>query len=320
MKNKIIIIIGDPNSINSELIFKSWKKINNSIKKKIYLVANYTLIKKQFKKLKYLIKIKKLNHINDSFKDSELKIIDVNLKFDDPFKVKKKFASPFVKNSLNLGHKLALKKDVQGIINCAVDKSLLNKDTGVTEFLASKCNVKNNSEVMLIKNEKLAVCPITTHINIKQVAQSLSIFKITNKILTINKWFRQTYNKKPKIGILGLNPHNAELRNNSEEKKIIMPAILKLKKKGISVKGPLVADTIFINDYKKYDIIVGMFHDQVLIPFKTLYKFDAINITLGLKYLRVSPDHGIAKNLIGTNKADATSLLKCINFVNKYKK
>ena len=102
--------------------------------------------------------------------------------------------------------------------------------------------------------------------------------------------------------MLGLNPHNAELRKYSEEKKIIIPSIFKLKKKGIKINGPLVSDTIFINEYKKYDIIIGMFHDQVLAPFKTLFKFDAINITLGLKYLRVSPDHGIAKNLIKKKK------------------
>ena len=89
---------------------------------------------------------------------------------------------------------------------------------------------------------------------------------------------------------------------------------------GININGPLVSDTIFINDYKKFDVIVGMFHDQVLSPFKALFKFNAINITLGLKYLRVSPDHGVAKNIIGKNKADTTSLLQCINFINKFGK
>ena len=73
-----------------------------------------------------------------------------------------------------------------------------------------------------------------------------------------------------------------------------------------------------MNEFRNYDVIVGMFHDQVLSPFKSIFKFDAINITLGLKYLRVSPDHGTAKNLIGKNKADFTSLLKCIDFVNKF--
>ena len=78
-----------------------------------------------------------------------------------------------------------------------------------------------------------------------------------------------------------------------------------------------ISDTIFMQEYKNYDVIVGMFHDQVLTPFKALFKFDAINITLGLKYLRASPDHGIAVNLIGKNKANPKSLIKCIEFMNK---
>ena len=117
-----------------------------------------------------------------------------------------------------------------------------------------------------------------------------------------------------------MNPHNAEYRKNSEEHKEIIPAILSLKSLGIKMKGPLASDTIFISDFKNYDIIIGMFHDQVLAPFKSLFKYDAINITLGLKYLRVSPDHGTATDIIGKNKADPKSLLKCINFINKFGK
>ena len=104
---------------------------------------------------------------------------------------------------------------------------------------------------------------------------------------------------------------------NSEEIKIILPSIRKLKKKSIYVDGPLSADTLFINDFKYYDVIVGMYHDQILTPFKTLYKFDAINITLGLNYPRVSPDHGTAKELIGKNRANEVSLINCLNFINK---
>ena len=130
-------------------------------------------------------------------------------------------------------------------------------------------------------------------------------------------YLSDNFKRKPKIGILGLNPHNAEMRKNSEEKKIIIPAISKLRKLGFLIKGPLVADTVFIKDFKNYDILIGMYHDQVLTPFKTIFTFDAINITLGLKYLRVSPDHGVAKNLILKNKANPLSLIKCIEFVNK---
>ena len=154
----------------------------------------------------------------------------------------------------------------------------------------------------------------------KKCIKKISTKLIINKIKTINKWFKEKINIKPKIGILGLNPHNAEFRNNSEEKKIIIPAIKRMKKLNLNVTGPLVADTIFIKDYKKFDVILGMYHDQVLAPFKSLFKFDAINVTLGLKYIRVSPDHGVALELIKKNKANAQSLLECINFVNKFGK
>ena len=82
------------------------------------------------------------------------------------------------------------------------------------------------------------------------------------------------------------------------------------------MEGPLSVDTLFINNYKKYDVIVGMYHDQVLTPFKSLFQFDAINITLGLDYLRVSPDHGPAKDIINKNTANHLSLLSCVKFIN----
>ena len=153
-----------------------------------------------------------------------------------------------------------------------------------------------------------------------KVSRSLNEDIIIDKIKTINNYFQKYFKKKPKIGVLGLNPHNAEFRKGSEEINIIQPAILKLKKQKLNINGPLISDTLFIKDYKKYDVIVGMYHDQVLTPFKSIFDFNAINVTLGLKYLRVSPDHGVAKDLICKNKAESLSLVKCINFVNRYGK
>jgi 4-hydroxy-L-threonine phosphate dehydrogenase PdxA len=320
MKNKIIIVAGDPNSINSELIFKIWKKLNNSLKKKICLIGNYELIAKQFKIIQCQIKLKKIKNIDDLFDHKYLNIINIDLKFKNPFKVSKRLASKYILKSLNLAHELSLNKNITGFINCPINKNLLPNNNGVTEYLASRCNIKDNSEVMLINNKNLSVSPITTHIDINQVTNKINPLLIKNKIFTLNKYFIKLFKKKPKIAVLGLNPHNSELRKNSKEIKVIKPTIEILKKKGINLKGPLVADTIFISDYKNYDVIIGMYHDQVLAPFKSLYKFDAINITLGLKYLRVSPDHGVATDLIKKNKANATSLLKCIYFINKLKK
>ena len=316
--SKIILISGDPNSINSEIIYKTWKKLNKSLKRRIYILSNIELLKKQFSKLKYSIKINKINNIYEKSKHNELNVISLKLKFKKPFSVTKKEASKFVLNSLNYAHSLAIKDKKISIINCPINKDLLKKKKiGVTEYLAEKCKVKDNSEVMLIKNKNFAVSPITTHIDVNEISKKINSKIIFNKVFTIHNWYKDKFKIKPKIGVLGLNPHNAELRINSEERKIIIPCISKLKKRGVNINGPLIADTVFIKEYKNYDLLVGMYHDQILPPFKALFNFDAINVTLGLKYLRVSPDHGTAVNLIGKNKANPTSLIKCVNFLNK---
>ena len=321
MKKKIIIVSGDPNSINSEIISKCWKKLNKSLKKRIFIISNYRLLKQQFNKLGFSNKIEKVKDFNEIGKSENLKIIDIKLNFKNEFNVPKIASSKFVIESLNLAHKLALRDDVCGLINCAISKNLLNKNKiGVTEYLANKCKLNNSSEVMLIRNESFSVSPITTHINIRDVSRKIKKINIINKVKTINNWFKKKMNKKPKIAILGLNPHNAEYRKDSEEKKIIIPSINELKKLKINIQGPLASDTIFMKDFKNFDVVIGMYHDQVLTPFKSLFKFDAINVTLGLKYLRVSPDHGVAINLIKRNKANSLSLLKCVNFINEFGK
>ncbi len=316
--NKIILISGDPNSINSEIIYKTWKKLNKSLKRRIYIISNFELLKKQFSNLKYSIKINKINNIHEKTKHNELNVISLELKFKKPFCVSKKEASKFVLNSLDYAHSLAIKDKKISIINCPINKNLLKKNKiGVTEYLAKKCKVKDSSEAMLIKSKNFAVSPITTHIDVNEISKKINSKIIFNKIFTIHNWYKDKFKTKPKIGVLGLNPHNAELRVNSEERRIVIPSISKLKNCGVNVNGPLVADTIFIKEYKNYDLLVGMYHDQVLAPFKALFNFDAINITLGLKYLRVSPDHGTAANLIGKKKANPASLINCVNFLNR---
>ena len=199
MKKKIILISGDPNSINSEIIFKSWKKIDKSIKKRIYLISNYDLINNQFLKLKYKIKTQKVKNINEISKGDELKIINVNLVFKNSFKVDKSSASKFVNKTLDLAHKYGLKNNVSGIINCPINKNLVhNKRMGVTEYLAFKCGIKNKSEVMLIRNKKISVSPITTHIDVKDISKQIKKEIIITKIKTINKWFKKFFKKKTK--------------------------------------------------------------------------------------------------------------------------
>ena len=321
MNNKIIIVAGDPNSINSEIIFKTWKDLDNRIRNNIYLIANFELIHQQFKKLKFKINLIKLKNFIHKKSVNSLKIINIPLKFNNPFNISKSEATKYIAKSLKLAHQLSIDKKIKGFINCPINKRLINKNSkiGITEYLASKCKINDGSEVMLIHNKKLSVVPITTHVDIKDVSKKITTKLIVKKVRTLNKFYKNLFMKKPKIGILGLNPHNAELRMNSEEITKINPAITKLKRDGIIISNLLVSDTVFIYDYKKFDVIVGMYHDQVLSPFKTLFNFDAINITLGLNYTRLSPDHGPAFDLMGKNKSNHLSLFRCVKFFNKLK-
>ena len=118
---------------------------------------------------------------------------------------------------------------------------------------------------------------------------------------------------------MGLNPHCETVDKFSEEDKIINPVIQILKKKGVNIKGPFAADTFFLKDnLKKFNIVIGMYHDQVLAPIKTLYNFNAINLTLGLPFLRISPDHGPNSRMLGKNKSDPSSFFYAMRFISSF--
>ena len=170
---------------------------------------------------------------------------------------------------------------------------------------------------MLIYNKKLSVCPITTHLPIKLVTKQISKQIITDKVSLISKFYKLNFGFKPKIAILGLNPHCESIHKYNEDEKIIKPTTQNLKKK-YNVSGPHAADTIFLKgNRKKINVVVGMYHDQVLTPLKTLYEYDAINITLGLPFIRISPDHGPNEKMLGMNKSNPTSLLRSIQFLDQ---
>ena len=213
---------------------------------------------------------------------------------------------------------MAKSKKILGFINCPISKEFLfkGKNQGITEFLSKKSG-KSGNEVMLIYNKKLSVSPITTHIPLKQVSSKIKKSKIIKKVKVINTFYKKIFNKKPNFAILGLNPHNFSQSEKSEEKKIIYQAIKNLTKFKIKVSGPVPADSSFVIFKKyKFDVIIGMYHDQVLTPFKALFNYNAINITLGLPYIRISPDHGVAENIIGKKIASPKRLIESIKFFN----
>ena len=171
---------------------------------------------------------------------------------------------------------------------------------------------------MLIYNENLSVCPLTTHLPIKLVSKNISKNLIQNKLKLINDFYLKIFKFKPKIAVVGLNPHCESVFKFNEDIEIVTPAINYAKKNKILVYGPFSADTIFLKqNRKKFNVILGMYHDQVLSPLKTLFEYDAVNITMGLPFLRVSPDHGPNEEMINKNISNPISLIKCLEFLDK---
>ena len=143
-------------------------------------------------------------------------------------------------------------------------------------------------------------------------------YKGFEKLKIIDGFFKENFKFKPKIAVTGMNPHCESILKNNEDRKIVMPAIKLAKQKKILVYGPLPADTIFLKQNRqKFDVILGMYHDQVLTPIKTLFEYDAINITMGLPFLRVSPDHGPNEKMINKNLSNPQSLIRALEFLDK---
>ena len=320
MKKPIAIIAGEPNSIASEIIFKSWKSKNKYRHKPFFVIGSVQLLNLQMKKLKYKIRINTIGKtikIKDLSK-SHLHVYNVKYTQKKPFENLSNKSNKYILECFNVALKLANKKKILGFINCPISKEFLfkNKHQGITEYLSKKENKKDDG-VMLIFNNKLSVSPITKHIPIDQVSKKINQIEIVNKIKTINNFYKKYFLKKPNFALLGLNPHNFYNSKKSKVKKHIDKSIRILKKQKINVKGPISSDSSFMIFRKyKFDVIIGMYHDQVLAPFKALYNFKAINITLGLPYIRISPDHGIAHDIMGEKIANADSLIESIKFFN----
>jgi 4-hydroxythreonine-4-phosphate dehydrogenase len=316
----VIILAGEPYSVFLEIFFKVKKRYN--FKSPIILIVSKKLLTLQMKKLNSNFKINLINPEIDKLNildNKKINIIDVDFNTKKAFDKITDNSNQYIEKCFKIALKLLNKQKCAGLINGPISKKnfLKEKFYGITEYLAKKTDHENKF-AMLIYNKKLSVSPITTHLPLKKVHKYLSIKKIINHVMLIKNFYKKEFSKNPKIAITGLNPHCESNYRSSEENKIIKPAIELLMKSKIKVDGPFPADTIFMKEQsKKYDVIIGMYHDQVLTPAKTLFGFNAINITLGLPFIRISPDHGPNAQMVGKNLSNPQSLIEALKFLNK---
>ena len=321
MKYKpIILIAGEPNSIFFEILFKVFK--TKRFKSPLVLIASYKILSLQMKKLNFKKKIKflSLKEIkNYKLNNNLINLINVDYNQKKAFEKISNKSNNYIKRCFEIAVILIKSDFTNRIINGPISKKnfLKKKFLGITEFFAKKFKKKT---AMLIYNKDLSVCPTTTHLPLKKVTKTLNKKLITEKVLLIDDFYKTHIGYKPKIGVTGLNPHCESISKFNEDEKIIKPVIKNLNKRKFKISGPYAADTIFLKkNRKKFDVILGMYHDQVLTPIKTIYEYDAINITLGLPFLRISPDHGPNEKMIGKNLSSPLSLYNAISFLENTK-
>ncbi len=335
MKKPLVITMGEPSGIASEIAIKSWIQ-----RKKLKLPAFFLLddfnkiefINKKFNLNANLKKIETPKQVSKLF-SKYLPILDmkVNLKF----KLGKPDSanSQFVLKSINDSYDLIKKKEVSGMVTLPVCKKSLKKNgfkfCGQTEYLAhlsSKGKNSINKEIMILSTSKpadrganLIVGLVTTHLPLKECLNKITKKILEEKISVFNDSLKKLWKiSKPRIAIAAINPHAGEGGLiGQEEMSLIKPVIEKISRK-IRVRGPFSGDSCFAKHVRaNFDGIICFYHDQGLIPVKLLDFYNSINVTGGLPFIRVSPDHGPAFDIAKNNEASPNSLCSAINFLKR---
>ena len=282
----------------------------------IAAIADPQLLQRRAKQLDIALTLKEFDgSISDA---GELQVIPINCKANPKAGQLDKSNAGYVLETIERATKGCLNQQFDALVTGPIQKSIINEAgipfSGHTEFLAQLCN--KALPVMMLANDKLKVCLVTTHIPLARVSESINAETIEAVIqITANDMRDKFAISTPKIAVCGLNPHAGESGHlGDEEIKIITPVIEKLKLKGLDLLGPLPADTAFTPQIlNQVDVVIAMYHDQGLPVVKALGFGETVNITLGLPIIRTSVDHGTALPLAGTGQVKSTSLKAAFN-------
>jgi len=312
----IAITMGDPSGIGTEITLKAWKK--GKIKYPFFLIHDVEYIKSVARKMKINVPISRIedpSQVHDLYKKT-LPIFHLDIDKKTQLGKPTKQNAKVIISSIDLALKFIEEGIASAIVTNPIAKNIINhvikNFNGHTEYLASKTRSKNFC--MMLINKIIRVIPLTIHIPLKDVSKSVNKKTLISTLKTIKKSLKKDFNlKNPKILVTGLNPHSGEGGIiGVEEKKIIQP-VIKTLKKTMQVDGPISADTAFTkNNLKIYDAILCMYHDQALIPVKTIDFYKTINFTAGLNIVRTSPDHGTGFDIAKKFIANESSLVEAI--------
>ncbi|WP_422343270.1 4-hydroxythreonine-4-phosphate dehydrogenase PdxA [Parasphingorhabdus sp.] len=310
------ISCGDPAGVGPEIICKSWLERNNFAAPPFFVVGNFADFDGR-----YNIPVTKISEpaeAREAF-DKALPVLHIHDGEIATLGEPSLDGAQCALYALEIACGLARSGDAGAVVTAPVSKSQLYKVgfryPGQTEFVSERCGIARENAVMMLAGPSLRVIPMTTHIPLDSVSGQLTQALIVARTKSAAKAMTRNFGiENPRIAIAGINPHAGENGNLGEEEKLIMqPAIDQLREQGLDITGPLPADTMFHEEARsKYDIALCPYHDQALIPLKTLHFFDGVNMTLGLPIVRTSPDHGTAFDIAGQNIADPRSMIAAI--------
>lgn len=313
---KLGISIGDLNGIGSEIVLKIFEdsRMLDFCTPIIFAsIKTMSFVKKHYK---IDINLNGINHLNQAVM-GKVNVLNcwkenVNITFGKEDKTIGQYAI----KSLQQATAALKNEDIDVLVTAPINKSSIQSDSfkfpGHTDYLNQE--LEGNS-LMFMVNGGLRVGLLTDHVPVKDVSKHITTKLIEDKVNTVHESLIKDFKiNKPKIAVLGINPHtgdNGVIGN--EDDKILRPAIKKINEKGKLVYGPYAADSFFgSNNYKNFDAIIASYHDQGLIPFKTLSFGQGVNYTAGLSKVRTSPDHGTAFEIAGKGQADIGSFKEAI--------
>jgi len=326
----LVLTMGDPAGIGPEITLKAWMARNRLELPVFCLIADPQYIE-SFARLNNIdAQIEQVSSVAEGAEkfDHALPVIPVECaEIPEPGAPTSANAAAVLK-SIELAVSLVKDGQACGMVTNPISKAHLYEagfsHPGHTEFLAELAKNHNDNKtirpVMMLAAAELRVVPLTIHIPLKDVAQAITQELILEIVKITALGLRQDFAiSNPKIALAGLNPHAGEMgAMGMEETEIIAPAIEQLLRDGYSVSGPHPADTMFHEKAREaYDAVVAMYHDQALIPIKTLAFDRGVNTTLGLPFVRTSPDHGTAFDIAGKNIASETSLCEALKLAQK---
>ena len=320
MKKKLFPIVGiscgDPNGIGIEIILKSFKDSRILEFFIPVIFANFKLLSDQAAFFNIDIKFNKIK-FGEPPKQGQINVISSwENEFITQFGTPTKLSGEISYKSLELATKSIIENKIEVLVTAPINKKNIQNQKfdfpGHTDYLSSKFN---GTSLMFMISERLKIGLLTDHIPINQVVSKINKEKIKEKISVMERSLQIDFGiVKPKIAVLSINPHVGDGGIiGSEDEDILIPTLIDISKSGTLISGPFSSDSFFGSGaYNNYDSVLAIYHDQGLIPFKTISFGEGVNFTAGLNKIRTSPDHGTAFDIAGNNIADPTSFKNAI--------